>query len=187
MTKDSFISHGRLAFFARHKDSTYLYISRAEWLHHESRPYMWRKDVLEGHHPFFSAKGICAINFTFSPLLSFETAWEVFFFQTVGRAIVSLFISFRTTESAISCHPLSQVLSLPPWFYLVRRYDVFLSNEEGKNSTEDWLNLTCFRTFTVLHRKRDVRKEPLQFILETSYRWIIKYWCFSCVSILALF
>ena len=94
----------------------------------------------------------------------------MFFFQTVGRAIVSLFISFRTTESAIPVILFPRSSLFLHDFYLVRRYDVFLSNEESKNSTEDWLNLKCFRTFTVLHRKRDVRKEPLQFILETSYR-----------------
>ena len=53
---------------------------------------------------------------------------------------------------------------------LQRCYDVFLSNEESENSIEDCLNLTCFRTFTALHWKRDVSKEPFQFILETSYR-----------------
>ena len=42
----------------------------------------------------------------------------------------------------------------------------FLGNEESKNSIEDWLNLTCFRTFTALHWKRDVSKEPFQFILQ---------------------
>ena len=52
-------------------------------------------------------------------------------------------------------------------FYLVHRYDVFLCNEESKNSIED---LTCFRTFTALHWKGDVSKEPFQFILETCYQ-----------------
>ena len=50
----------------------------------------------------------------------------------------------------------------------------------------DWNRVSTIK-FTMLHRKRDVSKEPFKFILETSYRWIIKYWCFSCVSILALF
>ena len=55
-------------------------------------------------------------------------------------------------------------------FYLVRRYHVFLCNEESKNSLEGCLNLTCFRTFTALYWKRDVSKKPFQFILETGYR-----------------
>ena len=55
-------------------------------------------------------------------------------------------------------------------FNLVRRYSVFLCNEESKNSLEDWLNLTCFRTLNALHWKRYVSKEPFQIILETSYR-----------------
>ena len=43
-------------------------------------------------------------------------------------------------------------------------------NEENKNLIEDcFVNLTSFRTFTALHWKRDVSKEPFQFILETSY------------------
>ena len=54
-------------------------------------------------------------------------------------------------------------------FYLVHRYDDFLCNEESKTSIED---LTCFGTFTALHWKRDVSKEPFQFILETSYQSI---------------
>ena len=65
------------------------------------------------------------------------------------------------------------------FFYVMRRV---------KNSLEDWLNLTRFRNFSALHWKGDVsRKEVFQFILEMSYRWLIKYWCISCVSILALF
>ena len=49
------------------------------------------------------------------------------------------------------------------------------------------LNLTCFPTFNaLLHSKRDVSKEPFQFILETSYGWFIKCSRISCVSILAL-
>ena len=60
-------------------------------------------------------------------------------------------------------------------FNLVCRYAGFLCNEESKHSIEDWLNLTCFRTFTALHWwKKHVTKEPFQFILETSYRWFIK-------------
>ena len=54
-------------------------------------------------------------------------------------------------------------------FYLVHRYDDFLCNEESKTSVED---LTCFRTFTALHWKRDVSKEPFQLILKTSYQSI---------------
>ena len=78
----------------------------------------------------------------------------------------------------------SRVLSLPPFYFSSSgRYYVFLCNEESKNSIEDWLNLTFYRTFTVFHWKRDASKEPFQFILETCYRWIIKYWCFSFVSI----
>ena len=58
----------------------------------------------------------------------------------------------------------SRVLSLPPFnFSSSGRYDVFLCNEESKNSIEDWLNLTFYRTFTVFHWKRDVSKEPFQF------------------------
>ena len=78
----------------------------------------------------------------------------------------------------------SRVLSLPPFYFSSSgRYYIFLCNEESKNSIEDWLNLTFYRTFTVFHWKRDASKEPFQFILETCYRWIIKYWCFSFVSI----
>ena len=51
----------------------------------------------------------------------------------------------------------------------VDSYEVFLCNEERKNSIEDCLNLTCFPTFIALHWKRDVSKERFQFILETSY------------------
>ena len=54
-------------------------------------------------------------------------------------------------------------------FYLVHRYDDFLCNEESKTSVED---LTCYRTFTALHWKRDVSKEPFQLILKTSYQSI---------------
>ena len=41
----------------------------------------------------------------------------------------------------------SRVHSLPPFnFSSSGRYDVFLCNEESKNSIEDWLNLTFYRT-----------------------------------------
>ena len=78
------------------------------------------------------------------------------------------------------------VLSLSPFYYLVYRYDVFLGNEESKNSIEDWLNLTCFRTLTALHWKREVSKEPFQFILErviddlssTGVYQVLVYWQF---------
>ena len=41
----------------------------------------------------------------------------------------------------------SRVLSLPPFYFSSSgRYDVFLCNEESKNSIEDWLNLTFYRT-----------------------------------------
>ena len=65
----------------------------------------------------------------------------------------------------------SRVLSLPPFYFSSSgRYYIFLCNEESKNSIEDWLNLTFYRTFTVFHWKRDASKEPFQFILETCYR-----------------
>ena len=68
-------------------------------------------------------------------------------------------------------HTVSRVLSLPPFYFSSSsRYYVFLCNEESKNSIEDWLNLTFYRTFTVFHWKRDASKEPFQFILETCYR-----------------
>ena len=64
-----------------------------------------------------------------------------------------LFLYFIwTTESANSKLSRSQgPLSSSFVFYLDGRYDVFLCNEGSKNSIEDWLNLTCFRTFTALH------------------------------------
>ena len=75
-----------------------------------------------------------------------------------------MFISFGLPSLPFPNSFVPSVLSLPPFYYLVYRYDVFLCNEESKNSIEDWLNLTCFRTFTALHWKRDVSKEPFQFI-----------------------
>ena len=57
---------------------------------------------------------------------------------------------------------MGDALSVP---FIVSCFLVFLDNEESKNSIEDWLKLTCFRTFTALHWKRDVSKEPFQFIL----------------------
>ena len=98
-----------------------------------------------------------------------------------------MFISFGTTESAISQQLRSQCpLSSSVLFYLVYRYDVFLCNEESKNSIEDWLNLTCFRTLTALHWKREVSKEPFQFILQrviddlssTGVYQVLVYWQF---------
>ena len=94
------------------------------------------------------------------------------------------FWDYRVCHFLTASFPGSSLFPLS--IYLVRCYDVFLCNEERKNSIEDCLNLTCFRTFTALHWKRDVSKEPFQFILETSYRWLIKYLRISCVSILAL-
>ena len=149
-----------ISFFCTATKILLAFISRAAWLRHESRPYMWRKDVLEGHQPFrtnfVSTKDTWTINFAFLPLLvlpAFETAWEVWFFfrrrvawswhDSIFRdrtylvlcssawIYEALFVSFRTTESAISCQPLSQVLSLPPcyftssavimFFYVMRR------------------------------------------------------------------
>ena len=65
-------------------------------LHQEIEVGHWRKDLLEGHDQFrfnfFAAKDNCAINFTlFLPLFAFETAWEVFLFQTAGHVIVILY------------------------------------------------------------------------------------------------
>ena len=56
----------------------------------------------------------------------------------------------------------------------------------SSSSIEDWLNLTCFRTFTALHWKREVSKEPFQFILErvsddlssTGVYQVLVYWQF---------
>ena len=93
-----------------------------------------------------------------------------------------MFVSFGLPSLPFPNSFVPSVLSLPPFYYLVYRYDVFLCNEESKNSIEDWLNLTCFRTFTALHWKREVSKEPFQFILERvidAYQVLvyIKYWC----------
>ena len=109
------------------------------------------------------------------PRASWDSAIHVFLVYSFNMGIPSL--PFPNSL-------FSRVLSLPPFYFSSSgRYYVFLCNEESKNSIEDWLNLTFYRTFTVFHWKRDASKEPFQFILETCYRWIIKYWCFSFVSI----
>ena len=98
-----------------------------------------------------------------------------------------LFISFGLPSLPFPNSFVPSVLSLPPFYYLVYSYDVFLCNEESKNSIEDWLNLTCFRTFTALHWKRDVSKEPFLFILERVIDdFVIKYWCISSIVAISI-
>ena len=77
-----------------------------------------------------------------------------------------MFISFGLPSLPFPNSFVPSVLSLPLFYYLVYRYDVFLCNEESKNSIEDWLNLTCFRTFTALHWKREVSKKQFHFFSE---------------------
>ena len=79
-TKDSLISHSRLAFFAQ--PQRWDLFRRAAWhyRYYSTDVGHWRKDVLEGHAPFcfnFSAKVVCTINSTgFLPSLVEQNPWE---------------------------------------------------------------------------------------------------------------
>ena len=92
--KDSLISHGRLAFCTATK-ILLAFISRAAGStdqYYMTKVGHWRKDVSEGHtlfcFNFFLQKIFARLtSLFFLPLFAFETGWEVFLFQTVGRVI----------------------------------------------------------------------------------------------------
>ena len=83
------------------------------------------------------------------------------YFCTYLRGFIFVYFiwDYRVCHFLTASFPVS---TFSPFYYLVYRYDVFLGNEESKNSIEDWLNLTCFRTFIAVHWKRDVSKEPFK-------------------------
>ena len=54
-----------------------------------------------------------------------------------------------------------RVLSLPPFYFTSSAVTMFFY---VMRRVADWLNLTCFLTFTALHWKRNVSKDPFQFI-----------------------
>ena len=85
-----------------------------------------------------------------------------------GRGRVFHYLTASLPGSSHFLLPIFTPSAFTMFFYVTRKV---------KHSIEDWLNLKWFRSFTALHWKRDVSKEPFQFILEASYRWLIKYRC----------
>ena len=69
-------------------------------------------------------------------------------------------------ESSFPNSLVTRVLSLPPSYFTLSAVTMFFYVMR----IEDWSNSKRFRTFRALHWKRDVSKEPFQFVLEKSYR-----------------
>ena len=80
-----------------------------------------------------------------------------------------LFISFGTAESAFPNGLIPRVLSLPPFYFTSSAVTMLSHVIRSKNSIEDWLNLTCFRTFTVRYWKKTWVKNHLSLFCKRVF------------------
>ena len=104
--------------------------------------------VIHSHTHFLLLYYTC----TFTPILYPFHPWHFMFPPQASRgSAIHVFLVY-SFNMGIPSLPfpnslVSRVLSLPPFYFSSSgRYDVFLCNEESKNSIEDWLNLTFYRT-----------------------------------------